>query len=319
MASDLTPDEVNSRLLKVSGYAAPKDAPTQKNLVIWSKINEAIPTLSNATRYNSYDNDKVKAAIDKSGFCLVEVDGARIGASRHWCLYIGGGQMYDPWFGTQKATSYYPTVGFSVIDKLVPTTPATDKELAECNIHKTNLQNQVNGLLKDIEAQKGVISDTETKLGTANGRIQELTKQNEDLSQQLGAIRGELSSAIQKIDTQNKVISSYVNEDAVQLETLKRLERENYDTKTLLGGLLSHFAQELKVSLGSESQEDAISKVIDAFDAFYSSSSSANDKIKSLESEVKKLTTQSRHISKLSIRDCIIILIDKLKEKYGKK
>ena len=193
------------------------------------------------------------------------------------------------------------------------------KQLSECELHKTNLQNQVNGLLKDIEAQKGVISDTETKLGTANGRIQELTKQNEDLGQQLGAVRGELTAAIQKIDTQNKVISSYVNEDAVQLETLKRLERENYDTKTLLGGLLSHFAQLLKVSLGSESQEDAISKVIDAFDAFYSSSSSANDKIKSLEAEVKKLTTQSRHISKLTTKDCIIILIDKLKEKYGKK
>ncbi len=193
------------------------------------------------------------------------------------------------------------------------------KELAECNLHKTNLQTQVTGLLKDIEAQKGVISDTETKLGTANGRIQELTKQNDNLSSELGAVRGELNSAIQKIDTQNKVISSYVGEDAVQLETLKRLERENYDTKTLLGGLLSHFAQELKVSLGSESNEDAIEKVIDAFDNFYSSSSSANGKIKSLEDEVKKLSVYKRGIEKMTLSQCIMLVIEKIKEIYGKK
>lgn len=46
---------------------------------------------------------------------------------------------------------------------------------------------------------------------------------------------------------------------------------------------------------------------------------SQNDKIKSLEKEIKRLSTHKMPIDKLSIKDCIIILIDKLKEKYGKK
>lgn len=265
------------------------------------------------TCISAYINEGI--AKQGTGFLTVFSNKDMGGGYGHvWCkagdtTYESNGQK--PLIVTKNITYTYDAVcnfdSYITSDSL----PEASKELAECNLHKTNLQNQVNGLLKDLETQKGVISDTETKLGTANGRIQELTKQNEDLGQQLGSIRGELTTAIQKIDTQNKVINSYVNEDAVQLETLKRLERENYDIKTLLGGLLSHFAQLLKVSIGSESQEESIGKVIDAFDAFYSSSSLANDKISALEKEVKRLTTHKRPIEKLSNYEVLWILINR--------
>ena len=215
MAAGLTPDEINSRLLKVNGYA-------NGNLVIWSKISEAIPTLSNGIRSNVYDNDKVKEAISKNGFCLVEVDGARIGASRHWCLYIGNGQMHDPWFGTQKSTSYYPPVGYAIIDRLVPATQSQcEKDLAEQRQQVSNLQTQVNGLLNDIAGLKGALSAEETKNGTSSGRIQELTKQNDDLSSQLGSANSTIQALTSKVESLNTIVGQYQKEDAVQIKDLR--------------------------------------------------------------------------------------------------
>ena len=104
-----TPSEVNQSIKNVNGYA-------QGNLVDWAKLPLAFSQIKSATRVRVYDNDQVKQAIEKNGGCLVEVNGSRIGASKHWVLYIGGGQMYDPWFGTQKTTNYYPPTGFAVLE-----------------------------------------------------------------------------------------------------------------------------------------------------------------------------------------------------------
>jgi len=113
MLADLTPDQVNDRLKKVNGFAG-----DNKNLVVWSKIKEAIPWLEFQWRGYEYNNDKVIEAIKHSKGCLVEVDGSRIGASRHWVLYVGDQEMHDPWFGTKKATSYYKPVGYATIKRI---------------------------------------------------------------------------------------------------------------------------------------------------------------------------------------------------------
>jgi hypothetical protein len=107
MLSGLNPDEVNERMKSVNGFA-------NKNLVIWKKIDEAIPWLKFEWRGWEYDNEKVKANVP----CLVEVDGKRIGAKKHWVLYIGNKQMLDPWYGNQKATSYYPPTGYAIVKKV---------------------------------------------------------------------------------------------------------------------------------------------------------------------------------------------------------
>lgn len=138
MLSGLTPGEVNKRMQAVNGFV--------ESSVIWNKIPKAIPWLSfpDMGRHYSYDNDIVKAAIARNGGCLVEVDfdgnNARTD-DKHWVLYVGNGQMYDPWTGTQRPTGAYPIVtGFAILDVIgkpqgenmadtVPVAKATFEEL----------------------------------------------------------------------------------------------------------------------------------------------------------------------------------------------
>jgi len=118
MLAGLTPDVVNARLNEVGGYAAPDNAPTQKNLINWYKVNAAIPELQFQSRVRSMDYDAVNGAVNNFGACLVEVDfdGAR-GNLRHWVLWVGGGRMYDPWTGTEEDLGKYEPIGFAIIAK----------------------------------------------------------------------------------------------------------------------------------------------------------------------------------------------------------
>ncbi len=111
-----TPDIVNKKLIEVKGYASSKTTPNTFNLLWWTKIKEAFPQVKEVIRYYDYNNDIAIVEIEQNGGILVEVDGSRIGASRHWVLYIGNGQMMDPWFGTVKSTSYYKPVGMASVD-----------------------------------------------------------------------------------------------------------------------------------------------------------------------------------------------------------
>ena len=108
---ETTPIIINDKLKANGGFGG-----TTKNLVVWSALSKAFPEIIDVERITSYDNEKVKQAIEKNGGCLVEVDGTRIGASRHWVLYIGNQEMIDPWTGVIKATSYYPPVGCAIIN-----------------------------------------------------------------------------------------------------------------------------------------------------------------------------------------------------------
>jgi len=114
MAAGLTPREINERMTAAGAY--------QGALVLWTKVQAAVPWLQFEWRVREYENDRVKAAIEKNGFCLVEVDfDGKIGTpnDKHWVLYIGGGQMIDPWTGVVKATSYYPLVkGYAIINRV---------------------------------------------------------------------------------------------------------------------------------------------------------------------------------------------------------
>lgn len=111
MKYGLTPDVVNERLNAVGGYVAPQNAPDQKNLVWWKKIEEAIPGAKFIWKYAEYDNSKVLENLP----CIVEVDGRPIGGFRHWVLFIGNQMLYDPWDGQIKPTSAYQPVSFVVM------------------------------------------------------------------------------------------------------------------------------------------------------------------------------------------------------------
>jgi hypothetical protein len=107
---DETPKTVKDKLESVGGFVG-----TNNNLLVWGAIEKVF----NAKGYwtnNVYNNDKVIEAIEKYGGCIVRVDASRIGASEHWVLYVGDGQMIDPWTGVLKSTSYYPATGYSIVE-----------------------------------------------------------------------------------------------------------------------------------------------------------------------------------------------------------
>jgi len=109
MLADLTPDKVNERLLKVNGYA-------NTNLVIWDKIDKAIPWLKFEWRGYNYKNEEVLKNIP----CLVEVDFDGVGSTRdtHWVLFTGNQRLYDPWTGRECSTDKYKILtGYAVIKK----------------------------------------------------------------------------------------------------------------------------------------------------------------------------------------------------------
>jgi hypothetical protein len=110
MIAGITPPEVNQRLISINGYAASSTGVL--NLVIWGKLTEAIPWITVGARA-SYDN----AVVSKNLPCVIKVDGTRIGATQHWVVFIGNQTMNDPWNGVQRATNYYPALGYAIVKK----------------------------------------------------------------------------------------------------------------------------------------------------------------------------------------------------------
>lgn len=106
------PRITNDTLLRYGGFGG-----ATGNLILWSRLPICFPSIKSATRYFSYDNDKVKASLAKGVPVLVEVDGTVIGAVRHWVLYLGNQKMMDPWTGMVESTSKYPAVGFTLIER----------------------------------------------------------------------------------------------------------------------------------------------------------------------------------------------------------
>ena len=107
MLSGTTPIVVNNELKRVKGYA-------YGNLVLWLKLIKTILKLKFIKRVYKYNNADVKKNLP----CLVEVNGAKIGAVRHWVLFIGGHKMIDPWVGKIESTKKYPLTGYAVIKKI---------------------------------------------------------------------------------------------------------------------------------------------------------------------------------------------------------
>ena len=193
--------DVNQRLIDVNGFA-------EGNLLIWSKIEEAIPWMKHEGRYYSYQNDKVKMAIEQNGGCLVEVNGAPIGGSKHWVLYIGGGKLYDPWDGQEKPTSAYQATGFDVIKRLSDSSESEDNVSDEYGdmVYKSSQYDEVIKSFfgddknpREYPAQKVIdekakldkkISDYAEKEKQLNQEIKELNQEIKELNLELAECEG---------------------------------------------------------------------------------------------------------------------------------
>lgn len=135
----LTPDLVNDLLKKADAYYPENENDPfnpQKDLVWWTKLGQAIPGAKFVYKYNQYNNDTVLQNIP----CLVEVNAASIGASRHWVLYIGNHQLIDPWDGKIKPTSTYDALSFVVLGGQYLRAPVSDTERFYKGIDVTNVE-----------------------------------------------------------------------------------------------------------------------------------------------------------------------------------
>jgi hypothetical protein len=106
---DETPKTVNQKLSSNGGY--------YKNtaLVVWSAIPKIWGRLKYIKRAYNYNNVEVAWYIyAKKIPVMVEVNAWKIGAARHWCLYLGDRYMLDPWTGKGVSTSTYPQTGYTL-------------------------------------------------------------------------------------------------------------------------------------------------------------------------------------------------------------
>lgn len=222
MLANLPPDEVNKRLLSVNGYA-------ETNLIVWDKIHAAIPYLTFEFRSYVYDNAKVSDAIKKYGGCLVEVDGAPIGGSKHWVLYVGNQKLYDPWDGKEKPTSSYKTLGYSTIQTLTPpSTPeppdTCQKELEQCRIQRDAHRNEHIAVCSALGLPEDSSTDTIVKSINAYkgnaAKYEECEKQLESIktahSEQVGTLSQQLIDKQKTIETltigDTTVVQPYIDQ-----------------------------------------------------------------------------------------------------------
>ena len=112
----ITPDvaDVNEHLKIVQGFTG-----TTKNLLDWSAVARAY-AVNYEGRWDIYDDVAVKAWIGKGVPVILRVDGAPIGnpGNSHFVVAIGDGKICDPWTGTIRPFSTYPTqTGYRVYTK----------------------------------------------------------------------------------------------------------------------------------------------------------------------------------------------------------
>ena len=153
-----TPDVVNDRLKAVNGFA-------NGNLVIWSKIPEAFPGISQR-RIWTYNNDDVKNNVPN---VMVEVPPNAIGgvSGKHWVVFIGNQECLDPWTGSKRPTNdflkYGDATGYCVIGgkweqpSSEPMATITQKELDE--IRKARDQH-----FNDLQAELAKNTELQQKL-----------------------------------------------------------------------------------------------------------------------------------------------------------
>lgn len=185
-------------------------------------------------------------------------------------------------------------------------------DLAEQRKQVSNLQEQVNGLLKDIDSLKGELSAEKEKSGTASGRIQELTTQNNNMSTEMGHLRTEIKALTGVVESKTQAIDLLSKEDVVQLETLKRAEdkADLYSDKYF--NVILTIREQLKLSSEVSIDEAAESEAYNAIQSLRQTNETLQAQVKSLEAEVKKLSVYKQPVAKLTTKQMFAVILEKL-------
>ena len=247
MLAGLNPDEVNSKLKSINGYA-------NTNLIIWSKIQEAIPHLKFEWRSYFYDNAKVASAIKKNGGCLVEVSGKRIGGSKHWVLFIGNKQMIDPWTGSIKSTSWYGTpTGYAEISVIgQPNQPDQPNCIPQEELDKMRTErdknwslyqeekkireeiyNELQGEKEKSKQLKAHLQQVASALGSPSDNIEDILsaiKINEDEAEKNRKTAKELEKAMDILKKENKDEKDDLRRQINELKLINEKQAQHINT-----------------------------------------------------------------------------------------
>jgi hypothetical protein len=174
MISEITPAVMNNEIKSVGGY--------QDNFIIWEKL-DFIKGFDFIKRVRTYENAEVAANLP----CLVEVNGAPIGGTTHWVLYIGNQKCYDPWDGKEKSTSTYIPIGYAVVKY---------KAVAEPCV----IDDQTILPIIDANGNKMEVQAVRSKLADQDKQITNLLTHIDDLTFTVDALNAKISQLDQYID-----------------------------------------------------------------------------------------------------------------------
>lgn len=169
-----------------------------------------------------------------------------------------------------------------------------------------------------IRVSEGQLVD-KSQYESVKGQLTESQKRNDDLSGELGAKTTALLAAEQSAKTAKEALQKELS-DQLDFGDKWEDEKDAHDiTKKTLSDYLWDVEDALKLSHPSDDTSSRISVSLGALQSQIQMCVSYEKKVSDLEKQVKKLSKYKVGIEKMSIKDCIIILIDKIKEKYGKK
>lgn len=166
---DIDPSKTNKDIKSVDGYSG--------NFVIWEALDK-ISGLDFVKRVKVYENDEVAKNLP----CLVEVNGAPIGGTTHWVLYIGNQKMIDPWDGKEKPTSSYKPIGYAVVKRIeLPDVPSTPQTPVKIDLGGLQTPLETYGTI-EIDTLKSKLMAKDTNIKNKEVEVETLYNRIEDLS-----------------------------------------------------------------------------------------------------------------------------------------
>lgn len=224
----VTPDFLNKRLNEVNGFAPsnPNDPYNpEKNLIIWKKLEEALPGVQFVYKYSTYDNEKVKNILP----CVVQVDAAPIGGRSHWVLYIGNQQLIDPFDGKVKPTSTYRPISFVELSgsyKALPQAPV----VTQGNYYKGLDMNNTVSVRTAIDTWYDVVNGKYVPKDTYDQAVKS-NSFNEEAIKNYG---GFVALGYNTVDDVMKVIQKANDKILKLLQDTSILEKKNYALATTI-------------------------------------------------------------------------------------
>lgn len=176
---DIDPSKTNKDIKSVDGYSG--------NFVIWEALDK-ISGLDFVKRVKVYENDEVAKNLP----CLVEVNGAPIGGTTHWVLYIGNQKMIDPWDGKEKPTSSYKPIGYAVVKRLeVPNVPQPPQTALKIDLTGFTTPLETYGVI-EIYTLKSKLLAKDTDIINKKLKIVDMEAQTENIKDMLVSLKKRL-------------------------------------------------------------------------------------------------------------------------------